>query len=131
MEKKGYGKLMSRVKAVFIDSLVIMGLGLLASNLLEKFENAPDSVRLFAFIFVFILYDPLFTSFVGGTIGHLLIGLRVRQSNDETKKIIFPLALVRFITKAFLGWISLLTVTGNSKNKAIHDSLVKSVVIEL
>jgi uncharacterized RDD family membrane protein YckC len=41
----------------------------------------------------------------------------------------FPVALIRFTAKVFLGSISLLTITGNSKNRAIHDSIAGSVVI--
>lgn len=130
MDSSKYGKLMSRVKAVIIDSLVIMGLGLLATFLLNKFENTPDSARLIAFLFVFFLYDPTFTSLFGGTLGHLIIGLTVRRESDESKKMFFPLAIVRFITKALLGWISLLTISSNDKRRAIHDLVANSVVIE-
>jgi uncharacterized RDD family membrane protein YckC len=126
-----YGTLLNRVKAVIIDGLVLMGLGLLASSILSKFENAPDWIRLVAFIFVFLLYDPLFTSLFGGTIGHFFIGLRVRRESDESKKILLPVAIIRFVIKAFLGSISLLTVSGNKKNRAIHDALVGSVVIQV
>ncbi len=129
MDTVKYGKLKERIKAVLIDSLVIMGLGLLAGFIFSGLENAPDSARLIAFLFVFFLYDPIFTSLFGGTLGHLMIGLRVRRGSDEEKRILFPLALVRFIVKAFLGWISLLTVSGSKQNKAIHDSIINSVVI--
>lgn len=125
-----YGTLLNRVKAVIIDGLVLMGLGLAATSILSKFENTPDWIRLVTFIFIFLLYDPLFTSSFGGTIGHLFIGLRVRRESDEAKKIFFPIAVIRFVIKACLGSISLLTVSGNKKNKAIHDALVGSVVIQ-
>jgi uncharacterized RDD family membrane protein YckC len=131
MEAVKYGKLLNRLKAVIVDTLIIGVLGVLASTILEKFANVPDAARLIAFLFVFFLYDPLLTSSIGGTVGHLIIGLRVRRESNETKKIIFPLALVRFLIKATLGFISLLTVSSNSKKKAIHDSLVNSVVIEV
>jgi uncharacterized RDD family membrane protein YckC len=93
------------------------------------FENLVDSVRIGTFIFIFFLYDPLFTSVFGGTIGHMMMGMRVKRENDETKNILFPMAIVRFAVKAVLGWISLLTVLGNEKRKAIHDYLIRSVVV--
>ncbi|MCT4645459.1 MAG: RDD family protein [Carboxylicivirga sp.] len=126
-----YGSLIDRIKALTIDSVVIMALGLITAISFSQFENIPDYIRGVAFVFVFLLYDPIFTSLFGGTIGHLLIGLRVRRDKDHSKKIIFPAAILRFIIKIFLGWISLLTVTGNKKNKSIHDSVVSSVVIKL
>ncbi len=77
-----------------------MGLGLAVSTILSKFENIPDFVRVILFILIFILYDPIFTSTVGATIGHLFLGLRIRRSKDEDRKIIFPIAIVRFILEA-------------------------------
>lgn len=126
-----YGRLNKRVRAVFFDALVIMGMVVLVSIVLNQFEKTPDSLRLLLFIFVFFLYDPLFTSLFGGTLGHLAMGLRVRNGIDETQKLVFHFALVRFIFKSLLGWISLLTVTGNNKHKAIHDFIVNSVVVEI
>jgi len=84
-----YGTLMDRVKSLTIDSVVIMGFGLIISLTLNKFENTPDYLRGLAFIFVFFLYDPLFISSFGGTIGHLLIGLRVKKDKDHSRKILF------------------------------------------
>ncbi|MCB0456661.1 MAG: RDD family protein, partial [Flavobacteriaceae bacterium] len=67
----------------------------------------------------------------GGTIGHSYSGIGVRRDDDSDKNISLPSAIVRFIIKLLLGWISLLTVTGNEKRKAIHDFIVKSVVLEI
>ena len=130
MDEMKYGTLINRVKAAIVDFLVIMGLILLVSTLLSKFDDVPDFVRVVFFILIFILYDPLLTSTVGATIGHLFLGLRIRRSNDEDRKIIFPIAIVRFILKALLGWISLLTITVIKKKKAIHDIVAGSVVLQ-
>ena len=130
MDEMKYGTLINRVKAAIVDSLLIMGLVLIVSTILSKFENVPDFVRVILFILIFILYDPLLTSTIGATIGHLFLGLRIRRSNDEDRKIIFPIAIVRFILKALLGWISLLTITVIKKKKAIHDLVAGSVVLQ-
>ncbi len=130
MSEVKYGVLILRIKAIVVDSLVLMGFGIAASSILSKFDNVPVAVRIIVFLFIFILYDPIFTCLVGGTIGHLIMGLRVRQSKDETRKIIFPFAVLRFIFKVLLGWISLVTVPGDEKKKAIHDSIAGSVVIQ-
>jgi uncharacterized RDD family membrane protein YckC len=131
MDNNKYGTLINRVKAILFDLVILIGLGVSVSMLLAKFEHVPDYIRIVAFVLIFFLYDPLCTSLLGGTAGHFLMGLRVRRNNDETKKIIFPAALVRFLVKAMLGWISLLTVSGNKKKRAIHDSVAGSVVIEV
>jgi uncharacterized RDD family membrane protein YckC len=59
----------------------------------------------------------------------MMLGLRVKRESDENRNILFPLAIVRYIVKASLGLVSLLTVSGNVKRKAIHDYLVGSVVV--
>ena len=118
-----------RVKAVLADSMMIILFMVIITYTFAMFENVPDYARIIAFVFVFILYDPIFTSVFGGTIGHMMFGLRVRREKNIMKNILFPLAVVRFIVKVLLGWISLLTVSGNEKRKAIHDYLVGSVII--
>ncbi|WP_303917608.1 RDD family protein [Draconibacterium sediminis] len=129
MENQNYPGVFVRVKAVITDSviLLIFMLGIVA--LFDRFENVPDIARIAAFVFIFLLYDPLFTSIFGGTIGHFLLGIRVKQANNPHKNILFPLAVFRYIIKALLGWLSLITVGGNKTGKAIHDMAVQSIVV--
>jgi uncharacterized RDD family membrane protein YckC len=54
----------------------------------------------------------------------------VRREEDHHKNITFYKALIRFLIKFSLGWISLVTVTVNEKRKAIHDFAADSIVIE-
>ena len=129
MTVENYPGVFDRVKAIVTDGLVIVVFMFIASYVFSLFESVPDYARIIAFVFIFLLYDPLFTSIFGGTIGHIMLGLRVKRESDEQKNIIFPLALPRYIVKASLGWISLLTVSGNDKRKAIHDYLTGSVVV--
>jgi uncharacterized RDD family membrane protein YckC len=120
-----------RVKALFTDTVVMVIFMLLFSTLFSQFESVADEARVIAIVFIFLLYDPLFTSFTGATLGHRLFGLRVRRADDFNKNINLFLAMIRFLIKAFLGWISLLTVQSNPQRKAMHDMLVGSVVIEV
>jgi uncharacterized RDD family membrane protein YckC len=129
MSEENYPGIFARVKAIVIDGIVIIILMFVVSYIFSLFENVPDYARIIAFVFIFLLYDPLFTTIFGGTIGHILIGIRVKRESNMQKNIIFPLAILRYIVKAILGVISLLTVTGNKKKKAIHDYLVRSVVV--
>lgn len=127
--KTNYPSLLDRVKAVMVDSVILIIFMIIATTVFSSFENVPDVARIIAFVFIVILYDPIFTSTFGGTIGHMIIGIRVRRESSREKNILFPLAIIRFMIKALLGWISLLTVTSNKKNKAIHDSIIRSVVV--
>ena len=129
MTEENYPGVFDRVKAIMTDGIVIFIFMFVASYVFSEFESVPDNARIIAFVFIFLLYDPIFTSLFGGTIGHMIIGLRVRRESDEQKNIHFPLAILRNIVKAFLGVISLFTVTCNEKKKAIHDYLVGSVVV--
>ncbi len=128
--KVKYASVKPRIKAVFIDSFIIMGSMYLVSELFALFGFIPNFIKIIVFVAIFLLYDPLMTSFKGGTIGHSLSNISVRRDGDTEKFISFPSALIRFILKSLLGWISLLTVTGNEKRKAIHDAAANSVVIE-
>ncbi|WP_319501667.1 RDD family protein [uncultured Draconibacterium sp.] len=129
MENQNYPGVFVRVKAVITDSVLLLVFMLGVVALFDRFENVPDFARIAAFVFIFLLYDPLFTSLFGGTIGHFLFGIRVKRANNPEKNILFPLAVIRYIIKALLGWLSLITVSGNKKAKAIHDMVVQSVVI--
>ena len=129
MIQENYPGVFDRIKAIMADSIVIILLMFTASYIFSLFESVPDNARIIAFVFIFILYDPLFTSIFGGTIGHMLIGIRVKRESDEMKNILLPSAILRYIVKAALGWISLITVSFNPKGKAIHDYLVGSIVV--
>ena len=118
-----------RVKAAMFDMVLLVGVMFCISEVFTAFEIKSETTKMITFISIFGLYDPLFTSLFGGTVGHLINGLRVKKSNNHDKNIILPLAIIRFFIKICLGWISLLTIGGNSKSKAIHDMLVNSMVI--
>lgn len=126
-----YPGVSARVKAIFTDSLILIVMMLVMSAVFSSFENVAEQLRILAMVFIFFLYDPIFTSLTGGTLGHRLMGLRVKDAADHKNNINFFQAFIRFLLKATLGWISLLTVQGNSKRKAMHDMAVGSVVVFL
>ena len=101
-----------------------------ATEILSLFDVVPNYIRILIAVFIFVLYEPIFVSLFGQTVGHSRINLIVRQEEDTKKNISFFKALIRFTLKFFLGWLSLLTVPGSVKRQAIHDAVVKSVVIE-
>ena len=129
MTEDKYAGVFDRIKAITADGILIIVFMFVASYIFSLFKTVPDNARIIAFVFIFLLYDPLFTSIFGGTVGHMIIGLRVKRESDERKNILFPLAIVRYIVKVSLGWVSLLMVSANLKRKAIHDYLVGSVVV--
>jgi uncharacterized RDD family membrane protein YckC len=130
MNEIKYGTLINRLKAILIDALVLLGLCMIATAVFSRIGYVSDTVRMVVFIFIFLLYDPLFTSIFGATIGHLIIGLKIRRAKDITRKLIFPMALIRFIIKGTLGFISLMTISITKKSRAIHDIVAGSVVLQ-
>ena len=82
-----------RVKAVITDSVVMIGFIIALTYIFESFDDVPNSAKKIAFVFIFLLYDPLFTSLFGGTLGHLANGIRVRRESNTNKNILFPTPL--------------------------------------
>ncbi|MBQ4819088.1 RDD family protein [Aquimarina sp. MMG016] len=127
--ENAYSGIFDRVKAVIVDSIIIIIFMIIITDVFSSFEDVPNNARIIAFVFIFCLYDPLCTSIFGGTIGHMVNGIKVKRENNPEKNISFLPALFRYLVKSFLGWISLFTVMGNQKRQAIHDFLAGSVVV--
>lgn len=129
MEFAYYPKVFERIKSGVLDGIVTVLLLFVASYFFSFVEGEYIQVRIAVFILIFLIYDPLLTSMFGGTIGHHIVGIRVKRLNDESKNILFIFAVFRYIVKICLGWLSLLTISGNQKRRAIHDILAGSVVV--
>jgi hypothetical protein len=94
---------------MFLDLVIVIILSFLASSVLDNMEDPPNWVRIALFFGIWLLYEPLLTAFAV-TPGQFIKGIRVRQERDRSKRIgVFP-ALVRYITKIILGWISFLSM---------------------
>ncbi len=122
-----YPGVSDRIKAAVTDSFIIVILMFAITSLLSKFDNVPDNVRILAAVSL-VLYDPIFTSLFGGTLGHMAMKIQIKRKDNPKKNIAFPAALIRYFVKLMLGWISLLTVGSNKNSMAIHDSVVSSIV---
>lgn len=72
-------------------------------------------------------YDPLLTVF-GATLGQFLMRFRVRNRSDG-RRISILRAYVRFVIKALLGALSLVTVATRKDRRALHDMAAKTIVI--
>jgi uncharacterized RDD family membrane protein YckC len=129
MEEK-YPQLTDRIQSTFIDTILIVALMFVFSNVLDKFENVPDWVRIVIFAGLFVAYEPMCMSF-GSTLGNYLKGIRVRKYSDTTKRINIFQASIRYPVKVVLGWVSFLTINSNPKRRAIHDLISGSVMIKL
>lgn len=125
---KEYPSILDRIKSTTIDTIIIIGFMYLASEILNTFENIPNYFRMIVFIGIW-LYEPILTSF-GATIGNDKMEIRVRSNSDHSKRINFFQAVIRFIIKILLGWLSFITVFSSKKSRTIHDYLSGSVMIK-
>lgn len=123
-----YGRFSRRLKAVVIDSIVIMLL--LVTTLLVAVSAGSDRIgRILGFtlVAVWLLYEPLLVSFVGSTIGHYRTNLRV-VDNRSHGNISFVKAVVRVFIKSMLGLYSFVTMATTSRHQAVHDLLTGATV---
>jgi uncharacterized RDD family membrane protein YckC len=125
-----YPALSDRVQSILIDSVFIVVLMLLASSVLDRYENVPDWIRIVLFFGLWGVYEPLAIS-LGGTIGNCFKGIRVRKMADPSKKINFFQAFIRYLIKVALGWISFVSIHSNNEKRAIHDLASGSVMIKI
>lgn len=129
MEEK-YPNLVQRFQSTFIDTIMLIIFMIIFSNILDRFQNVPDWVRITLFVSIFIAYEPLLMTF-GCTIGNYVKGIRVRKYSDSSRRINIFQAVLRYPLKIGLGWISFLTINTNDERRAIHDLVSGSVMIKL
>lgn len=127
--KPNYATLFDRIKAVFVDVIILFISMIVLTQVFSFFEVENTVYRIIAFVFIFILYEPILVSFFKGTIGHKAMGIQIVSRRDQEGKINLLFAIVRFIVKSFLGWISLLTISTDKENRALHDMAVGSIAI--
>ena len=125
-----YPLLGDRVQSSFIDLILIVILMFVFASVLDRYDNVPDWVRITLFVGPWAAYEPVCTS-LGCTLGNLVKGIRVRQHEGTTKRINIFQALLRYILKIALGWVSFLTIHSNKERRAIHDLIAGSVMIKV
>lgn len=128
-KKMVYPGVSERVKAALIDTFLLVGIMVMLWLVFSSFDNVADEVRMVSFAIVFVLYDPLFTSLNGGTIGHMVMNIEVKKRAHQQKNISVVAAIIRYLIKVALGWVSLLVVSATKKRRALHDVLVGSIVL--
>jgi uncharacterized RDD family membrane protein YckC len=126
---KVYPSLSDRVQSNFIDVILIMVLMFVAAAALDKYDNAPDWIRIVLFFGLWAVYEPLCTT-LGCTLGNYMKGIRVRRYTNESKRINFFAAFVRYCVKVLSGWISFIAIHFNPERRAIHDFAAGSVMVK-
>lgn len=126
-------RLLERLKATLIDAMVVILLMYAGSLLLEALAVESGVVRGLIFGAIW-LYEPIATS-LGKTLGHQIMGIRVRKylvtPDGNPPRINIFQAILRFLVKLLLGWVSLLVISNNKYRRAIHDYVSKSIMINI
>ncbi|WP_111627402.1 RDD family protein [Larkinella arboricola] len=91
-------------------------------------ESIADKLRLVIFALA-LLYEPICNTTLGYTFGAFIFKFRVKDAANPAQKLPFRRALIRFVVKVVLGWISFLTIHSDTMRRAIHDRVANSVVI--
>jgi uncharacterized RDD family membrane protein YckC len=119
----------ARVRAWLID-LAILAAILIVVIILGGFaKDVPGSGRvlLATLIAVPLLYEPIWVSRYGATIGHRRTNLRVVADGTKGNPG-FLRALARFLIKAVLGVPSFVAMAVTPRHQALHDQLTDTTV---
>jgi uncharacterized RDD family membrane protein YckC len=117
-----------RVKAALVDSLIFALLTVSIVPILAGINSIPDWLRIILILSPFFILEPVLVSYTGGSPGHHLFKIRIRDIGSDTNISILS-ATVRFLFKILLGLISLFFILFTKKHQAIHDLVVKSIVV--
>lgn len=121
-----YPMLLDRIKTNTIDVFVIIVFMAITSFLLTKLSVNNSVIKGILFFLIFS-YEPIMTA-VNKTLGQRLIGIKVRKNTIKGENISLASSYVRYIVKMLLGVFSLFTISFNDQKRAIHDTVINSVV---
>ncbi|MBL8508461.1 RDD family protein [Chitinimonas sp. JJ19] len=124
-----YAKSGPRIRAALID-YALCGYLFIAMGLMTDLGWLPGKYLHEAWVVLLIgilFYEPVAVSLFGASFGHCMANIHVCDESTGRKINLFW-AMVRYVVKLFLGWISLLTFLVSGKRMAIHDLVTNSSV---
>lgn len=122
-----YPSIIRRYFSTFIDGLFAIGIFILSSFILDTENTAATKIRIGVIIFVFFVYEPIFTAYFC-TLGQKITGIRIRKFATGNRISILR-AYLRIIVKLFLGIISFFTIPFTKNKRALHDFTAGTLVI--
>ena len=117
-----------RYKAAVIDGLFTAILFFITGMAFVNFPEAPTAVKVIAFFAVFTIYEPLMVT-RGGTLGHRILGIRVKAATRPTQNIPIGHAILRTLLKYNLGIINYIGMVNNELKQGFHDMAAGTIVI--
>lgn len=128
MTALAYPRLIKRIRAVLIDSIVVPVIVFSVLLIGDSLGVSGVTGKALLIAVPIFLLEPGLIAFSGGTIGHHLLGIRVTK-RDGLRNINVLAACVRFVVKLLLGWLSFIFVLTTAKHQAVHDLVAGSIVI--
>lgn len=122
-----YPRLARRLRAALIDLAIFILVFFCLATALSGL-TMPGILKGTLFVMSFAFLEPGLVSLTGGTIGHHLLGLRIqdRSRGDNLGPVA---AIVRFVFKSTIGFISFAFILVTHRHQAIHDLVSGSVVV--
>ena len=123
-----YPRLIRRVQAVLIDWVLLITIFYTWLATLSVFGESHLLVKIFALVLPVMIIGPGLVTFTGGTLGHHIKGLRIRDSECDENIGLFR-ATVRALLRTFLGWLSFVFILLTKKHQALHDYVTSTIVV--
>lgn len=123
-----YPRLLRRVRAFLFDSVIFIILLYAWLATMPIFESVSPLLKISLLIIPILILEPVLVALTGGTLGHHLMGLRIRDASSD-KNIGVLRATARAAIRTFLGWLSFIFVLVTNKHQALHDYFTSTVVI--
>lgn len=123
-----YPRLIRRVRAYLIDGVLLMVVVYAWILCLPAFGELSLLAKMLALILPIMLIEPVLVAFTGGTIGHHIMGLRIRDGSQGGNIGILR-ATVRAVVRTLLGWFSFIFVLITRRHQALHDYFIGSIVV--
>ena len=122
-----YANFSRRIQAVILDSFILAFLFLITAYILSTVPlHSYVKIGIISALLLFL--EPLLVSFTGASLGHHAKQIRI-QNAATGKNLSIITALIRFVVKSLLGWLSVLLIFTTKRHQALHDKLVGSVVV--
>lgn len=123
-----YPRLLRRVRAVILDEVILLAVLAAWWFGLGIDPNLHLGAKLSSLLLVFVILDPALVAFTGGTIGHHLMGMKVRVVARDARANLAR-ACIRAVLRYALGWASLIFILMTRRHQAIHDYASQTLVV--
>lgn len=130
-QTREYPVIQDRYKAFFTDGLSLILIAYTGLQVVESLETVPPVSEATLGTLLFVLYEPLMVASVGGTIGHYALSLRVRDAEDDERRLPLYRAFMRFGMKFLFGTFTLFTISSDERSQALHDKVADAVMIKV